>query len=121
MSGVESNSCINGDIINLFEDLQCESPKKEEGKNIFVPNTFTPNMDGLNDFFRIKMEDVKDVNLLIFNRWGNLLYETDSKSENWDGTYNGIKVSSGTYVYVLSVVFNDGAELNRKGHINVLH
>lgn len=116
---VDINNCLSSDTINLFVGLECEPPKIEGAKNVFVPNVFTPNADGLNDQFKIKWEGVKEIDLQVFNRWGNLLYETDSKSDNWDGTYEGVHVNSGTYFYTLSVVFDDDTEINRKGHINV--
>ncbi len=121
VSVIDSNSCLSSDTVHLFVELECELPEIEGNKNVFVSNSFTPNTDGLNDFFNIKFEGVKDLNLQVFNRWGNLLFETRNKYANWDGTYKGLKVSSGTYVYVLSVVFYDDTKMNQKGHINVFY
>jgi len=71
---------------------------------IYIPNTFTPNGDGLNDTFFAKMNvDFKDdFELLIFNRWGNLLFESHNILNGWDGTYKNTLVPSGTYVYAIS-------------------
>jgi gliding motility-associated-like protein len=66
---------------------------------VYAPNSFTPNGDGINDAFRFKGVGIKLFNLLIYNRWGELVFETDNIDKGWDGTYNDLKVPSGVYVY----------------------
>ncbi len=71
-----------------------------------LPNTFTPNADGANDFF-IPRENrfVASVEFKVFNRWGNLIYETNDPEINWDGnTNNGEQYPEGTYYYTCSVL-----------------
>ncbi|MEY3368731.1 MAG: hypothetical protein RI973_1886, partial [Bacteroidota bacterium] len=71
----------------------------------FVPNIFTPNNDGTNDFFKIPcLEDTyTGNNVKIFNRWGDLLYEADNYRNNWDGRYKGNPLPPGTYFYLVQL------------------
>jgi gliding motility-associated-like protein len=68
---------------------------------ILAPNIFTPNGDGDNDNFWIATEDVSDFQLKIFNRWGEMIFMSESESEVWDGTFQGSKAPEGTYTYQL--------------------
>jgi gliding motility-associated-like protein len=73
--------------------------------NYFIPNTFTPNGDGLNDKFKITTQNkCKYFNLKIYNRWGNLIFSTEGFEVSWDGKFNGREVPEGVYVYLI----NDG-------------
>lgn len=67
--------------------------------SIFVPNAFTPNNDGINDTFGVKGEGIRNFRMLIFNRWGEVIYESANPSQHWDGKYRGNTVENGTYVY----------------------
>lgn len=71
----------------------------------YTPTAFTPNGDGKNDFFVIPC--LKNTNekaaLYIFNRWGNLVFETDNYISDWDGTHNNQPLSNGTYFYILQI------------------
>lgn len=64
---------------------------------VSIPNIFTPNQDGINEFFYIKGIDVGIWNLYIYNRWGNLIYYSDEYKNNWEGENS----PSGTYYYIL--------------------
>lgn len=69
---------------------------------IFVPNAFTPNSDGLNDVFRATVAGMKQFYYMrIYNRWGQLLFNTGTPNKGWDGTFNGDKQPSGAYVYAI--------------------
>ncbi len=76
----------------------------EESFNIYFPNTFTPNDDGLNDYFNIFSEQIGAFDLYIHDRWGNKVYEargitSNSESAGWDGRFNGQQVQQGVYAY----------------------
>jgi gliding motility-associated-like protein len=77
-----------------------------------IPNAFTPNGDGLNDRFRILVNgDIRIQTFLIFNRWGQLVYEGPADDiEGWDGIFKGQKASSDTYVYTATLEFPDRVE-----------
>ena len=70
---------------------------------IYVPNAFSPNFDGYNDYFQVYAEDYVKMRLRIFDRWGNFLFEGNSAEESWDGTFNGKDMKQGVYVWILEV------------------
>jgi gliding motility-associated-like protein len=70
---------------------------------IYAPNSFSANGDRLNDTFKFKGDGVKSFHLLIYNRWGELLFETDKIDNGWDGTFKGKEVPAGVYVYKVRV------------------
>ncbi len=81
--------------------------------NIFIPNAFSPNGDGLNDKFRIKAYNAKDFRMQILSRWGQMLYDSSNPSEGWDGrTLDGDDCPTGVYIY--SAVFVDEANVLRR-------
>jgi gliding motility-associated-like protein len=88
--------------------------------SLYVPNTFTPNGDGLNDTFGISGEAITEFDIKIYNRWGDLVFETTDASRRWDGTYNGQLASSGTYVYKLTATGPSGGSQLREGQINLI-
>jgi gliding motility-associated-like protein len=67
---------------------------------MYFPNTFTPDGDGLNDIFTGYGEDIEMFNMKIFNRWGEMIFETDDFSKGWDGKYKGNPIQSDIYVWV---------------------
>lgn len=68
----------------------------------FVPNAFSPNGDGINDYFEILgLENAARKELIIFNRWGNILFQDDDYKNDWDGTIQGRSVQEGVYYYVI--------------------
>ena len=88
---------------------------------VFIPEGFSPNGDGHNDYFIIKGADKYIVTLKIFNRWGNLVYESQHYQNNWDGVSNsGLLISKelpdGTYFYIID--FNNG-EKQKIGYITI--
>ena len=90
---------------------------------IYAPNTFTPDNDEHNQNWGIHIEgiDVSDFNLLIFNRWGEIIWESNDPSATWDGSYNGSIIPQGTYSWIIRAkdLLNDGKyEFN--GYINIL-
>lgn len=87
--------------------------------SIEIPNVFTPNGDGANDFFKIKSTGAKEISLTIFNRWGEKLYESSGVEVSWDGFNNGKKVSDGNYFYFVKAIgFNDKV-IEKQGSLNL--
>ncbi|MGZ4055049.1 MAG: T9SS type B sorting domain-containing protein [Bacteroidia bacterium] len=92
-------------------------------KNLVMPNVFTPNGDGMNDDFKIGgLSNCKEYQLIIYNRWGQKVFETDSPSTIfWDGQ-NGSKkeIVEGTYFYVLTIKEGTSSSTNINGSVSVL-
>ncbi|MCB0477266.1 MAG: choice-of-anchor L domain-containing protein [Crocinitomicaceae bacterium] len=87
---------------------------------IYIPNAFTPNGDGMNDYFSVSVIGSTKFQFLIFNRWGELIYETDDVNFRWDGKYKGEKVQDGVYVYQVYIENIRDEFIQRRGHIVVL-
>ncbi len=91
---------------------------------LFVPNAFTPDGDGLNDSFNAEVHNVIDYQMLIYNRWGQLIYESNSIENDWDGTFNGNPVQIDVYVYKIYFSYqqeNGGVIRSQKvGRVTVL-
>jgi gliding motility-associated-like protein len=85
-----------------------------------VPNSFTPNGDGLNDRLLLFGYGVRDMRMMIFNQWGEKIFETGNQNTGWDGTYNGKPQPSGVYMYVCTVTLTDGTQQTMKGSINLI-
>jgi gliding motility-associated-like protein len=85
-----------------------------DGPGFYVPTAFTPNGDGLNDQFRPLGVGIERLDYFrVFNRYGQLMFETNEVNRGWDGTYKGVKQAAGDYVWMLQA-------LDRKGKLRVL-
>ena len=71
----------------------------EKPYSLYSPNAFSPDGDGINDFFNISGQKIEDFQIEIFNRWGPMVYKSFDLNDGWDGTFNGKKLPTGTYVY----------------------
>ena len=90
----DSTICVGTDSVSVIADF------KKHG--IILPNSFTPNNDGLNDCFGIKYyRDVQDLDFIIYNRYGNMVFKTNNAAACWDGNYKGKPASPGNYVYFI--------------------
>ncbi|TAF93219.1 MAG: PKD domain-containing protein [Bacteroidetes bacterium] len=87
---------------------------------LYVPNAFSPNGDGLNDVLRVYGYIIQDMRFMIFNQWGEKVFETNSQANGWDGTYKGKPQPSGVYMYVIKMTLKDGTVQDRKGSINLI-
>ena len=90
--------------------------------DIYIPNAFTPNGDGINDIFKIETLKVfSEFHLYIYNRWGEKLFESNNKDLGWDGTFKDKLVPFGIYTYLITGVINGTNEqIKRTGSITVL-
>ncbi len=90
---------------------------------LYVPNTFTPNTDEFNSQWEIHMEgmDIYNFELLVYNRWGQVVWESRNPDESWDGTYKGEIVQDGTYTWTIKGkdIYSDDM-FTYNGYVNVL-
>lgn len=87
-----------------------------------MPTTFSPNNDGNNDIVYVQGWGIKELlKFQIFNRWGEMLYESDNIEEGWNGIYKGKIQNSDSYVYKVSVLTWRDEVLNTEGYLNLIH
>ena len=96
-------------------------------RNVYIPNAFSPNADGVNDNFTVNVGiAVEKVNVFrVFNRWGALIYEQPEEvvegdiMEGWNGEFRGQPVNPGVYVYLVEVEFKDGVKVKYTGDVTL--
>jgi len=114
----DSNNCTSTD--SILVTTICN------GKNYFVPNTFSPNGDGVNDVFYPRGDNLYNIqSMTIFNRWGQMVFQrrdfpANSQSMGWDGTINGRPAPSDAYVYIIEVVCNNAQIVALKGNVTLV-
>lgn len=87
---------------------------------VFIPNSFSPNGDGVNDVINIYGAAIRELRFAIFNQWGEKVFETRDTNIGWDGRYKGRPQPSGVYIYVCQLVLIDGTAQTKKGTINLI-
>jgi gliding motility-associated-like protein len=85
-----------------------------------VPTAFTPGRFGENASIGVRGFGIKQLSWKIYNRWGQLVFETNEYKNKWDGTYNGKDQPMDVYVYTLDAVFSDGKTISKKGDITLI-
>ena len=100
-----ANGCTATDTV-LVSYKNCEE--------LLVPTAFSPNNDEKNDVFRIPQQGINSIiNLTIYDRWGNNVFEADNATQTWDGTRYGKNLPIGTYAYVCTYMCNDKVEMQK--------
>ena len=84
-----------------------------------VPTGFTPDGDGLNDFFYV-LGNFTDYELRVFNEWGNQIFMSNEQYNKWDGKYKGFQQPAGTFIYIFNGKLLDGEVLKLEGEINII-
>jgi len=107
-------------VISCQEAVSARVSARTRNNEFFIPNTFTPNGDGRNDVFAVYGNTIKSVKVMVFNQWGEKVFESASQSTGWDGSYKGKQQPIGVYVYVVNVVLNDGSVFVKKGSLNLV-
>ena len=88
----------NGKSCSARQEIYVESKCSH---NLFLPNAFTPNHDGVNDTFGPKTLETYAYRLIIYDRWGNVVFESTNSKDQWDGKIGGKMAQGGVYVYYL--------------------
>lgn len=109
------NVCFIIDSVNI-EPANDNCPQH----SLYIPDAFTPNGDGKNDILFIYGTNIFYINMAIYNRWSEKIFEFTEITSGWDGTYGGKPCPTGMYVYVLQVFYMDGSQELRKGQIYLL-
>lgn len=109
-----ANGCGTG-IDSIVVTFQSDS-----SKHVFFPNCFTPNSDKTNEEFVLLNAPANEYDFTVYNRWGNIIFQSFEPSNNWDGTYKGRDVEEGVYYFVATFKDCKGERLRKAGHITVL-
>ena len=86
---------------------------------LFVPTGFSPNGDGLNDVLKVIGGGTTYFKFLIFDKWGNVVFETSDISKGWDGTYKGIDLPTDVFIYVVEASFLNNQIVKLKGDVTL--
>ena len=107
--------CTTADSIIIYVNLPiCDEP------NVFVPNAFSPDGDGYNDIIYVEGIGITSLNFKIYNRWGELIFESNDQSIGWDGQYNNVDQEMEVYTYILEAIFRNEKNAIIKGNITLL-
>lgn len=113
LSVANEQGCVTTDTIEI-----------KRGCYIAIPNAFTPNGDGINDYFfprELLSGNVTRFHMQIFNRWGVVIFTADNiNGRGWDGTFNDTIQPEGTYVYLISASYGNGVEEKYNGNVTLL-
>ncbi len=92
----------------------------EEKSRLYVPNVFSPNDDSHNETFKPVGLYIKDYHMKIYDRWGELIFETKNLNEGWDGTHNGNTAQDGVYIYEIKAIGLDNKIHNVHGDLTLI-
>lgn len=108
----DANGCTSTttEVITIYPDFY-----------FYTPNSFSPNGDGHNDYYTANGVGLQEYQLMIFNRWGELLYLTDDINKGWDGTFNGGEiVQEDVYIAVFDVLAPMNKKIHKVTHVSVI-
>jgi gliding motility-associated-like protein len=108
---VTLGGCSSSDTVTVFVDIKCGE--------IFVPNVFSPNGDNENDTLKIYGNCITNLEFVIYDRWGEKVFETDDPNKGWDGTVRGKKMDAAVFVYYLNATVV-GVEVKKHGNITLV-
>ena len=111
----DENGCQNTAVVtvNIREGF-CDFPY------IFVPSGFTPNNDGENDVLFVRGEFIETLTFIIYDRWGDKVFETTNLTTGWDGNKNGQALPPGVFGYYLNVTCKNGDTYQRQGNVTLI-
>lgn len=112
--------CLTARSIDGCLDTLCKTVEADVHPAVDVPTGFSPNGDGSNDILYVRGAAIEKLEFKLFNRWGELVFETNDQSRGWDGNYRGKKQDMDAYAWVLDVTFIDGTTMRKTGNVTLL-
>ena len=114
------NACLVA--MNQFgcADTSCAQVQTLVNPLLDVPNAFTPGRFGQNSVVKVQGFGIGSILFRIYNRWGQLIFETNNPNQGWDGTYRGIPQPMDVYAYTVEATFFDGTRTTKKGDITLI-
>jgi len=112
LSITDIHGCTISDEISIFVD------RPDLTVSVYIPNAFSPNGDGINDYFTVYFPEGLQLthSIKVWDRWGALIYECRSENCQWNGTFRGDNSPEGTYVFEIQFI-QDGTEETRRGEV----
>jgi gliding motility-associated-like protein len=98
----------------------CKTLTADILKLVAVPSAFTPNGDGHNDVLYMRGFSIKTATMRVYNRYGNMVFETDDINKGWDGTFNGQPAGADVYAYIIDVTYLDNSTEKKHGNVSLL-
>ncbi len=118
---VTTTYCVMVKDVNGCRDTACTTIHVEiPCGDIFIPNAFSPNDDGQNDIACVLGNCVERMYFVIYDRWGEKVFETSDQKNYWDGKYKGKMMNTAVFVYFLDATLENGAHVFKKGNISLL-
>lgn len=112
--------CLTADNGHDCPDVVCKDIPVIYIEIVDLPTAFTPNGDDNNDVFIVRGKDIVKIDLKIFNRWGELIFQSKDPYIGWDGTYKGELQEMEVYVWLLNATLKNGQTVFRKGNVTLL-
>ena len=107
--------------INCVDTLVAQTVNINPNPDLFIPNTFTPNGDGHNDIFKVRGPLYDIFYFAVYDRWGELMYDTTDPTQGWDGIYKGKQADPGVFGYYIKAKCNEGStEIFKKGNVTLI-
>lgn len=112
--------CLIAFNANGCTDTSCQQVAALVSPLADVPNAFSPNGDGINDVISVRGYGISKLTWNIFNRWGQLVFRSNSLNSAWDGRFKGALQPQDVYAYTLDITFTDNTVYRKKGDITLL-
>lgn len=119
-SGIYTVTVNDGSGCSAIDSIDVQNFIVDCDYFVYLPNAFTPNGDNNNDILFVRGEGITSFTLSIYNRWGNRIFESDTLSKGWDGTYKGEPQNTAVFVYTIEGVFENGETFEESGDISLL-
>lgn len=111
----DANGCTAVDeVIVTVRKAKCDET------DVYLPTAFTPNGDGTNDIFIVRSNFLDEAELIIYNRWGQEVFNTKDKNIGWDGTFNGKELPPDSYAFYLRALCINAEEYRKKGNVTLI-
>lgn len=134
---LDCDNCVDPNLVasqsetytlRVTDEFGCESEVEVPvtvvgacGDDLFVPNSFSPNNDGVNDMLYIRGRGITGLkDFRVFDRWGNMVFETKDFDKGWNGTYKGKALDQAVFVYYYEAICSNGFLVQRKGNVTLL-
>jgi gliding motility-associated-like protein len=112
---IRDGECVATKSVTVYvTDFVCGRP------TVYVPNSFTPNADNKNDLFYVRANQLSSLYFVIYDRWGEKVFETRNLQTGWDGTFKGRALDPDVYVYYLDITCVGGEEYQEQGNITLI-